>query len=99
MGTRLQLYDILKTYCPNVYYNAPSSGLVYPCIMYTKSGKNNLYGNNVIYSSKQEYQLTVIDQSADSTIAERLENDLEYCSIDQQYVADRLNHTTLNLYF
>lgn len=82
-----------------MYYNAPSSGLVYPCIMYTKSSKDNNYSNNAIYLSKQVYQLTVIDPSADSTIAERLETDLEYCSIEQQYVADRLNHTTLNIYF
>lgn len=71
----------------------------YPCIVYNKSNKMNLYGSDVIHFSKQEYQVTVIDKNPDSDIANQVEKTLPYCGIDRYSVIDNLNHTYLSLYY
>lgn len=98
MGTRLELHDELLKFSKNVYYQPPSNlQMVYPCIVYSKAGKKTLYGNDKIYSSTQEYQLTVIDRSSSSTVADDIENHFQYCSIQQYFTVDNLYHTTLDL--
>lgn len=98
MGTRLELHSELLKITPNVSFQPPSGiKLVYPCIVYNKSGKNNLYADDELYLSNQEYQITVIDRNPDSTIADSIEQHFEYATITQYYTVDNLNHTTLNL--
>jgi len=100
MGNRLELHDELLTFIPNVYYQPPSNiQIKYPCIVYNKTGKSKRFGNDRIYLSKQGYQLMVIEHDPDSDVADRLETHFQYCGINQHYVVDNLNHTTLNLYY
>lgn len=73
--------------------------MVYPCIVYKKTNKMRHYGNNIIYLSQTEYQITVIDKNPDSTIADVMETQFEHCIIDQYFTMDNLNHTTLTLYY
>lgn len=100
MPSRLELHDELLTFLPNVYFQPPSGfQMVYPCIVYNKTGKMRHFANDVIYKSQQEYVLMVIDKNPDSTVADSIEKYFPSCGIDQYYTVDNLNHTTLKLYY
>lgn len=100
MGSRLALHSELLKFCPNVHFQPPASKtLEYPCIIYNKTAKLREYGNNGIYLGRQQYQLMVIDRSPDSMVADDIEESFPYCSIQQYYTVDTLNHTTLSLYY
>lgn len=100
MNNRLSLHNELVKFIPNVYYQPPSNiKMVYPCIVYNKTGRNRHFGNDVIYLSQQGYRLTLIERNPDSEVADNIENHFQYCAIDQHYVQDNLNHTTLQLYY
>lgn len=100
MASRLDLHAKLLTFLPNVYFQPPSNiTMIYPCIVYSKSGKARQFSNNLLYFSMQEYQITVIDKNPDSAVADSIENYFQYCTIDQHFTVDNLNHTTLSLYY
>ncbi len=100
MGSTEQLHDELLKFLPNVYFQPPSNlTMKYPCIVYSKNGKSRRFGNDRIYNSIQGYQLTVIEIDPYGTTADDLEESLQYCTINQNFVIDGLHHTTLNLYY
>lgn len=97
---RLELHDELLKFLPNVYFQPPSTKtMVYPCVVYNKTDKSRDFGNNKIYRSQQEYQLTVVDRNPDSNIADLIEEYFQSCVILQYYTIDNLNHVTLKLYY
>jgi hypothetical protein len=100
VGSRLDLHTELLTFCPNVYFQPPSNiAMKYPCIVYAKNTKINLYGSDVVHFSKQEYRVTVIDSNPDSGISDQIEETLKYCSEYQRLTINNLNHTILSLYY
>lgn len=100
MASRLDLHNELKAFYPNVYFQPPSNiKMVYPCIVYNKTGKFRTFAGNGIYQSLQEYQLTVIETNPDSTVADDIEQHFQSCVIIQYYAAENLNHTNLQLYY
>lgn len=100
MGTRLELHDELLKFSKNVYYQPPSNlQMTYPCIVYVKTGKIKRHSNDKTYASIQEYQLTVIDRNPDGTTADDIDNHFRYCSIQQYFTTNGLNHITLNLIY
>jgi len=100
MDRRLELHDKLLGFVPNVYYQPPSNiQMKYPCIVYRKSGKNRHFANDVVFLSQQGYTLTVMDKDPDSTIADNIESDFQYCAITNYFTVDELHHTTLSLYY
>lgn len=100
MASRLELHNELLKFLPNVYFQPPSNvQIVYPCIVYNKTRKNKYLANDSIYLNTQEYRITVIDRNPDSIIADAMETSFQYCSIDQYYTKDNLNHTILTLYY
>lgn len=100
MASRLDLHNELLALCPNVYFQPPSNIMMsYPCIVYNKTDKMNLYGSDVIHFSKQEYRVTVIDKNPDTVIPDMIERNFQYCGVDQYYTIDNLNHTVLLLYY
>lgn len=100
MGDRLDLHGILKLFANNVYFQPPSNiRLVYPCIVYAKTGKDTVNANNQTYTSRQQYQLTVIDENPDSKIADNIQSALLMCAVSAYYTRDNLNHTTLTLHY
>lgn len=100
MGSRIALHNELLKFIPNVYFQPPSNiKMVYPCIVYNKTGKNRHFADNVVYLSQQGYRLMVIESDPDSVIADNIETHFKHCLIDQYYTVDNLNHTTLSLYY
>ena len=97
---RLALHNELLKFIPNVYFQPPSTlQMKYPCIVYNKTSKYRQDANDGIYSSRQGYQVMVIEHNPDSTVVDDIERHFEHCSINQYYTINNLNHTTLNLYY
>lgn len=100
MGLRLDLHTELQEFYPNVYFQPPSNiTMTYPCIVYNKTGRMRHFGNDIIYLSQTEYQITVIEKDPDSIVAEQIEKHFQYCAINQYFTSDNLNHTTISLYY
>ena len=100
MPSRLELHAELLTFLPNVYFQPPSGfQMLYPCIVYNKTGKIRHFAADVIYLSQQEYSIMVIDKNPDSEVADSIERHFKHCGIEQYYTVDNLNHTTLKLYY
>lgn len=100
MGTRLELHNILLTFCDKVYFQPPAGHrMQYPCIIYHRTGTDRFYANDEIYHKRNTYQITVIDSDPDSLIPDQIEENIIHASIVNGFSKDNLHHTILNLYF
>lgn len=99
MGRRLELHELLKGLCSNVYFQAPPDDkMQYPCIVYTRDNADVKHAGNLPYSYKQRYQVTLIDRSPDSDILEKVAA-LPLCVYSRNFKANNLNHDVFVLYF
>lgn len=101
MASRLDLHEELCNLLGsrNVYFQPPESvKLVYPCIVYSKSGVVKLNANNRLYKSDDEYQITVIDYDPDSDIYARIIEHYPMSRFDRSYTSENLNHNVITLY-
>ena len=101
MGTRLELQTMLETLLGsrNVYFQPPASvKMSYPAIVYSRSNIKNTHADDDVYLQDRADRLTVIDKNPDSTIVD-LVSKLPFCSFQQHYTADNLNHDVFLLYY
>ena len=56
------------------------------------------YVDDIVYSTKTAYEVTVIDYDPDSPMLERMFS-LRYCDHDRHYAMDGLNHDVFTLYY
>lgn len=101
MSRRLELQTLLENILGsrNVYYQPPASiSMKYPAIVYSRYDVENFHADNVVYSQKTAYSVTVIDKNPDSEYVKKISM-LPLCSFDRHYVADNLNHDVFTLYF
>ena len=101
MVDRVDLHNTLVSLLgsPHVYFQPPSSiRLTYPCIVYARAAKDEKFADDLLYSSKMRYNITVVDADPDSTIPDRIAS-LQFSSFDRHYVADGLNHDVYTLYY
>lgn len=91
-----QLMKILGS--SKVYFQPPASlKLGYPCIVYKLDDIDDLHANNKRYSTMKRYLVTVIDGNPDTLIPDGLLI-LPYCSFENSFVVDNLNHYICSLY-
>lgn len=102
MGSRSDLHTMLTGVTPNVYFQPPENvNMQFPCIIYKREAKDQVYAGNILYKNKYRYTVTVVDNDPDSEIHETL-NDLPNTanvSYDRQYIADGLYHTVYTVYY
>jgi hypothetical protein len=99
MAPRLQLHNILETLSENVYFQPPNNvTLIYPCIVYSRSGSQLEHADDMLYRHTKRYQVTVIDRNPDSDIPDQVVA-LPLCSFDRWFASDNLNHWVLNLFY
>ena len=101
MAQRLDLQEILVDLLgsSNVYFQPPPTvQLKYPCIIYKRDDESTDFADNVPYSNKTRYQITVIDRNPDSDIPKKVSG-LPSCVYDRFYTADNLNHDVYKLFF
>lgn len=99
MAPRLELHSLLKTFCPNVYFQPPANvQMQYPCIVYQRDISSVKFADNVPYDRVLRYQVTVIDKNPDSDIPDKVAS-LSRSLLNRFFVADNLNHDVYTLYF
>ena len=101
MGLRSNLHAELCAVLssPHVYFQPPESiKMVYPCVVYERSGINTRFADDKPYAHKKKYTVTIIDKNPDSQIPDRMAA-LPLCSFDRHFVADNLHHDVFTLYY
>lgn len=100
MGSRLELHNELLQFVPNVYFQPPSDHrMTFPCIVYGKASRLDVYAADDIYKIDREYQLQVIERDPDSDLVDRVINHFRYALIGPNFVKDNIYHTSIKLYF
>lgn len=101
MASRLELQSKLEELLGsrNVYYNPPTNlKMEYDCIRYSLSDIQTNSANDIKYVKTKRYNLIVISRNSDPEVVDKI-LDLPYCSFDNHYKADNLNHYSLTLYW
>ena len=99
MAPRLELQDLLKEFCDNVYFQPPPTvQMVYPCIVYSRDDIRPRHADGLPYKKDKRYLVTVIDRDPDSEIPDLI-SELPLCRYDRFYTADDLNHDVFKLFF
>lgn len=82
-----------------VYFQPPASvKLVFPCIIFSRSGYDKLNADNMAYQLTKKYTITAIYRDPDSTIPDTIAA-WNNCSFDRSFVIDGLYHDVYTLYF
>lgn len=99
MAPRQQLQTLLETFADHVYFQPPASAqMEYPCIVYSRDGRNTQFAGNRPYRSMKRYQVTIIAQKPDCDILDKVA-DLPLCTYERYFAANNLNHDVFNLFF
>lgn len=99
MAPRLELQTLLEGITENVYFQPPENLVVVnPCIVYQREFAETEFADNLPYSIKKRYMVTVIDRDPESSIPDQVAK-LPMCIFNRFFVADGLNHDVFQLYF
>ena len=101
MSRRIELNKILSNIrgVRKVYFQPPETiRMEYPCIRYVIDQDHNRRANNLLYSRRVRYTVTVMDKDPDSSIPDALRA-LPYSELDRFYAADNLNHWVFSIYY
>ena len=101
MRDRLSLHSLRCSILgsDNVYYQPPASVLMnYPAIRYRRSDISNRHANDGVYSSRNQYEITVIDWDPDSTIPDEV-NKIPSVRFIRSFASDNLNHWIFEIYY
>lgn len=101
MNDRLALHELLCELLGsrNVYYQPPESiKMKYPAIVYQRADLNNRHADNGVYSTFEQYEITVIDKDPDSEIPKKI-NALPTCKFNRHFTYENLNHDVFVLYY
>lgn len=107
MDKRLELHELLCEVInitesngdKHVYFDPPASFIMrYPAIRYKRKSVNKMVANNSIYGYKKAYEIILIDENPDSEYIDKILQ-LPYCSYNNHYTADNLNHDVFTIYY
>jgi hypothetical protein len=99
MGSRLELHTLLTNLGVTAYFQPPLGvDMTYPCIVYRLDDIDTKFANNVPYSLRKRYMLTVIDYDPDTTVPDQVAA-LPSVSFDRFYTTNNLNHYVFRIYF
>lgn len=96
---RLELHELLKEFCPNVYFQ-PSNNVTisFPAIVYKRAPANTKHAGNKPYNVADQYEITAIDRDPDSGI-HRMVATLPSARHSQFFIFEGLNHDVYTLFF
>lgn len=101
MDRRLNLQELLVNILGsnNVYFQPPETiKLQYPCIIYERTGMQQMYADNNSYLQMVRYSITLITKTPESNLVKKI-LELPLCSYDRYYAADSLSHDVFTLYY
>ena len=93
-----KLVEILGS--PNVYFQPPPTmALQFPCIIYRRDAKEEVYADNKLYNGKFRYRVTIVEKDPDSKTPTKLAEELELTKYNTSYVSDGLYHEVYSVYY
>ena len=99
MKKREDLHRVLKSYCPNVYYQPPETFKIkYPCIIYSRDNLQVQRADNRPYILECAYSMRYISEEPDDPVIFELAL-LPFCRHSRHYVADNLHHDAFTIYY
>lgn len=99
MKTRLDIHNLLKNYCENVYYQPTSkTSLKYPCFIYSLYEMVTKKADNKTYLKNDRYNITYITKNSENNIIDKMIMEIPTCSFNRQSITDNLYHYYLTLY-
>lgn len=101
MGSYLDLQKKLEDFMEGgmvKFQPSPSFRLTYPCIIYDYTGGRTNFSNNMPYTYRRRYTVTLITREADTDLPDRFAMSFPMCVHDRSYVADNLYHHVFTLY-
>lgn len=100
---RYSLDDELRAVLPSdwhLYYEPPGEqGLVYPCLVYTKTSGDTRFANNGPYVYNRQYELTCIYEDPDDETPANILKHFQNCRANRSFVTNNLHHDTMVLYY
>ena len=103
MKDRLDLHNELVELLGSnhVYFQPPESiRMVYPCIVYERSGIDSEHADDSRYVNTMRYDVRFITKEPDTNdFIIKMLNAFKYCSYDRHYVSDNLNHEAFTIYY
>ena len=96
-----KLYDILGENTKyTVYGKAPTNTrLEYPCIVIRLDNSHTRRADDLPYLKLKKYTLTIVTNDIFDTTYDLLEDSLQYCRMENNYIVDELYHYKMVLYF
>lgn len=101
MDRRPELHDLLKNLLgtDHVYFDPPENlKMVYPAIVYNRDFQNARFGDNIPYSRRRRYQITIIDPNADSVYPEMVA-EMPLTTFVRHFTTEGLHHDVYDAYF
>ena len=103
MKDRLDLHNELVELLGSnhVYFQPPESiRMVYPCIVYERSGVDSEHADDSRYVNMMRYDIQFITKEPDTNdFIIKMLNAFKYCSYNRHYVYDNLNHEAFTVYY
>jgi hypothetical protein len=98
---RLSLHSLLVSILgtSKVYFQPPATlKMDYPCIIYQVVKLEAIHANDKRYLNMKRYLITVVDKNPDTITPNKI-LELRYCSFDNHFITDNLNHYNCSLYY
>lgn len=98
---REELSAALKQYTgiQNLYFQPPSTvRMKYPCIQYKFESFDQRHADNLVYTTRKKWLLTLITDDPDNEYVDKLA-ELPMCRFDRAFTADNLYHYVFELYY
>lgn len=102
MASRLELHEELCDLLGsrNVYFQPPETvKLKYPCIIYERNTGDTQFANNMPYTFKVQYSVTIITKDPDTELIEKMAFRFPMCRMDRHFTTQNLNHDVFRLYY
>lgn len=95
---REELHAKLVTILKPVYYQSPgNTRMKYPCIVYDLVDIPAIKASNRNYFINHGYQITIIENTKDSSYAMKLLDEIPYARFANTYEVDGLYHTVFSV--
>jgi hypothetical protein len=96
---RLDLHAQFLEIVENVYFQPPDNlKISFPCIIYKRDYQFVTFANGYPYHHKVRYLVTYVDKDPDSPNLKKI-SDMQMCTFDRHFTADKLNHDVFRIFF
>lgn len=94
------LSDTYGDRCVNIYFQPPSGSMLkYPCITYYRNNTGDEKADNRRYITHTRYTINWIGETPSGPLIEKILDSFKFCTHDNTYVMNGLNHDVFTIYY